>query len=204
MIRVVLVRPGTTDFDEQRRIKGNLDIPLNQFGTDQVARTANELSGQGIEVIYSSPCRAAQETSRLLAHTLLLKVRTVANLRNLDHGLWQGKLIDEVKTTQRKVYRQWQEQPLTVCPPEGETLEAAGQRVQQAVDKVLKKHKSGVIAVVVSEPMATLVRCYLGHGHLGDLWRAETSCGSWEVIDVAGVMSLESSSVGSPAARSAT
>jgi probable phosphoglycerate mutase len=111
-------------------------------------------------------------------------------LRNLNHGLWQGKLIDEVRTTQRKVYRQWQEQPLTVCPPEGETLESARQRVQQAVDKVLKKHKSGVIAVVVSEPMATLVRCYLSHCQLGDLWQAETSCGSWEMIDVAGAVSL--------------
>jgi phosphoserine phosphatase len=184
MIRVVLVRPGTTDFDEQRRIQGTLDIPLNQFGTDQVARTANELAGQGMEVIYSSPCQAASETARLLAHALGVKTKTVANLRNLNHGLWQGKLIDEVKSTQRKVYRQWQEQPATVCPPEGETLESARQRVHPALDKILRKHKTGVIGVVVSEPMASLVRCYLSHGHLGDLWQVETVCGSWEVIDV--------------------
>jgi probable phosphoglycerate mutase len=184
MNRVVLVRPGTTDFDEQRRIKGNLDIPLNPFGTDQVARTANELAGQGIQTIYSSPCRAAEETARLLAHALGVKARSVENLRNLDHGLWQGKLIEEVKATQRKVYRQWQEQPETVCPPGGEMLEAARQRVHRALDKILRKHKSEVIAVVLPEPLASLARCYLSHGCLGDLWQAETACGCWEVIDV--------------------
>lgn len=184
MIRVVLVRPGTTDFDEQRRIKGNLDIPLNQFGTDQVARTANELAGQGIEVVYSSPCRASVETSRLLAHALGVKTKSLLNLRDLDHGLWQGKLIDEVKATQRKVYRQWQEQPETVCPPEGEMLDAARQRVQPALDKLLRKHKSGVIAVVVAEPIASLVAGYLSPTAVADLARPEMGCGSWEVIDV--------------------
>lgn len=183
MLRVVLVRPGATDFDEQRRIKGNLDIPLNEFGTDQIARAASELAGEGIEAVYCSPCQSAVESGRVLAQSLGARVKTIPNLRNLDHGLWQGKLIDEVKATQRKVYRQWQEQPDTVCPPEGEMLENARTRVQQALDKLLKKHKRGTIAVVVSEPLASLVRCHLSQGDLGDLWQAETACGSWQIID---------------------
>ena len=121
-----------------------------------------------------------------MAHSTVtgVKTKTISNLRNLDHGLWQGKLIDEVKATQRKVYRQWQEQPETFCPPEGETLDSARQRIHQGIDKILRKHKSGVVAVVASEPTASLVRCYLSQGDLGDLWQAETACGSWEVIDV--------------------
>ena len=30
MVRIVLIRPGSTDFDEQGRITGTLDIPLNE------------------------------------------------------------------------------------------------------------------------------------------------------------------------------
>ena len=59
MVRVILIRPGTTDYDEQGRIKGTLDIPLNEFGNYQIARTANELADLGIEMVYSSPCQAA-------------------------------------------------------------------------------------------------------------------------------------------------
>ena len=34
-------------------------------------------------------------------------------------------LIDDVKRKQPKVYRQWQEQPEIICPPEGEMLSEA-------------------------------------------------------------------------------
>jgi broad specificity phosphatase PhoE len=184
MVRVVIIRPGTTDYDEQRRIAGTLDIPLNQYGMDQVARTANDLANEGIEIVYTSPCRAADESARVLAQSLRVKAKTASDLRNVDHGLWQGKLIEEVKATQRKVYRQWQDQPETVCPPEGEMLDHARRRIQTALDKLLKKHKKGTIALVVPEPLASLVCCYLAQGNLGDLWQAEAKCASWQVIDV--------------------
>lgn len=184
MTRVILIRPGTTDFDEQGRIKGTLDIPLNANGADQIERTANELAALGIEVVYTSPCRAAEETGAVLSRSLGIKSRAVRNLHNLNPGLWQGRLIDEVRITQRKVYRQWQEQPDTVCPPEGEMLCEARQRVQAALDKILRRHRGGIVALVVPEPLASLVRTHLDRSELGDLWRAETRCGGWEAIEV--------------------
>ena len=59
-------------------------------------------------------------------------------------------------------------------------ISAARERVKLALEKILKKHKSGVVALVVPEPLATLIRCELQQGDLGDLWRAERECGSWE------------------------
>ena len=44
MLRIVLVQPGSTDFDDQGRIKGSLDIPLSANGTGQVARMVAELA----------------------------------------------------------------------------------------------------------------------------------------------------------------
>ncbi len=184
MIRVILIRPGMTDLDEQRRIKGRLDIPLNDYGTDQIVRTANELADQEIEVVYTAPGRAAEETAAVLSQTLKVKARPIRNLHNLNQGLWQGKSIDEVRATQRKVYRQWQEQPETVCPPEGEMLGSARQRVHSALEKILRRHRQGVVALVVPEPLASLVRSELDRSALGDLWRAETQCGGWELIEV--------------------
>jgi len=184
MVRVVLVRPGTTDYDEQGRITGTLDIPLNKFGTDQVARATNELSDQGIEVVYCSPNQAAQETAQAVASGLGVKVKTLNRLENLDQGLWQGKLINEVKSTQRKVYKQWQERPATVCPPEGETLSGGQQRVQAALERLRKKHKTGVVALVVPEPLASLVQCQLSSKELSDVWNQGSACGSWAVFDL--------------------
>ena len=82
----------------------------------------------------------------MLAEALEAKVKRLSNMQNLDHGLWQGMLVEEVRLKQPKVYRQWQEQPDCICPPEGEMLSEARGRVQAAMSKILKKHRSGTIA----------------------------------------------------------
>ena len=184
MTRIILVRSGTTNFDQEGRIKGTLDIPLNDEGNRQAMQTAVDLAGQGIEVIYCSPCQSALQTAELLSAQLGVKFKSQRNLQNLDQGLWQGKRIDELKEKQRKVYRQWQEQPATVCPPEGEMLSSAQRRVKTCLDKLVKKHKNRVVVLVVPEPLTSLVRSYLEQTHIGDLWQSACACGRWDLIDV--------------------
>ena len=184
MVRILLVRPGSTDFDEQGRIKGTLDIPLSEAGSLQVTRIVQELRETKIDQVYSSPCRCAEQTAAILAGDHKLRVKQLSDLQNLDHGLWHGKLIDEVKQTQPKVYRQWQDHPETVCPPGGEPLEAAQERVRSTLVKLLRKHKSGTLALVAPDPLATLIRSFLNDSDLGDLWKAEIDRCHVEVLEV--------------------
>lgn len=184
MLRIVLIRPGSTDYDDQGRIMGKLDIPLSAQGASQVARTAEELTQLPIEVVYTSPCRCAEQTAELVAQASSAKVKRLDTLHNLDQGLWQGKLIEEVRQRQPKVYRQWREHPETVCPPEGEALTAAAQRVEKALVRLLKKHRHGTIAIVLPEPLASVARSHLNKSELGDLWKAECEHGNWELIDI--------------------
>jgi len=183
MTRIFLVRPGATDFDDQGRIKGRLDIPLNEKGSDQVTQTVRDLAEVEFECIFAAPCQASQQTASALAESHGIKCKTLELLQNLDSGLWQGKLIEEVKNGQPKVYRLWQDQPETVCPPEGEMLQAARDRVRQALRKILRRHKTGNVAIIVPEPLATLVRGEVTRAPLGDLWEAECMGGNWEFLD---------------------
>jgi probable phosphoglycerate mutase len=185
MVQIVLIRPGATEYDQQGRVQGTLDIPLCEDGRQEVEVLVRELRDQPIAAIYASPCQSADQTAEALAQAIDLKVKTVDNLQNLDQGLWQGMLVSDVKSKQPKVYRQWQEQPETVCPPQGETLIAAKQRVQALVTKLLKKHKTDrLVAVVVPEPLASVIRNVLRHDDWGDLWQSATESPQWQVIDV--------------------
>ena len=108
MLRIVLIRPGTTDYVEQARVHGTLDIPLNERGTSEVARTAEELRELGIRAVYSSDAEPALSTAKTLATALDVRCRKLDHLQNLDHGLWQGMAVEEIKRKHPKVYRQWQ------------------------------------------------------------------------------------------------
>ena len=184
MVQLLLIRPGMTEYDQQGRVQGTLDIPLCEDGRQEVDALVTELQDQPIAAIYSSPNQSAQQTAQALGATLQLKVKTLDKLQNLDQGLWQGMLVTDVKTKQPKVYRQWQEQPETVCPPQGETLGSAKQRVQAALSKLFKKHKEGLLAVVVPEPLARVICNVLRQDEWGDLWQCANGAARWELIEV--------------------
>ncbi len=185
MFRILLVRPGTTEFDQQGRIQGTLDIPLCEDGRHEVDQMVDQLRGEPIEAVYTSPSESARQTAEALGAALDLKPKSLDRLKNLDHGLWQGRLITDVKTKQPKVYRQWQEQPETVCPPQGETIATAKERLQAVVTKLKKKYKGeGTVAIVVPEPLASVLCHVLRQDELGDFWQNGDGIARWESIDV--------------------
>ncbi|MBN2293149.1 MAG: histidine phosphatase family protein [Pirellulales bacterium] len=184
MVQIILIRPGATDYDDEQRIQGTLDIPLNALGDSEVARVIDDLSDRTIEAVYSPSCEPANQTADTLAQALGVKHKKCAGLQNVDHGLWQGMKVEEVRRKHPKVYRQWQEQPESVCPPEGEMLEQAEKRMRAALAKILKKHKQGTVALVVPEPMASLVQRFADNSELGDLWQSTSVHGKWDVLDI--------------------
>lgn len=184
MLTVLLIQPGATDFDNQGRIKGTLDFPLSEVGVEQVARVRDELAETDIDALYVGPCRSAQETAEMLAQRRGLRVRSLEDLRNIDHGLWQGKLIEEIKRNQPKAFRLGQDHAHEVCPPDGESIEDATRRVDTVLRKLLKRHRKGVVGLVVSEPLLSLFASKLEGRELEDLWQAEQDQGRWRVVRV--------------------
>lgn len=184
MLNIVLIRPGSTDYDVQQRIQGSLDIPLNNQGAAEAAQVAEQLRDKGLEVVYAPASQPSLETAEIIARILNIKRKKFDRLHNLNQGLWQGMLIKDVRRKQPKVYRRWQEQPENVCPPEGEMLGEADERVRAAVVKIMKRRKEGVVGLVLPEPLFSLARRFISHCELGDLWKAPNGQGRFEMLDV--------------------
>ena len=180
---ILLVRPGETDLDQQGRIMGTLDVPLNENGQQQIAALNNEFAEYPIAAVYSDPGMASMETSRLLIDDRDIKVRSEDDLRNLDYGLWHGKRIDELKETQPKLFKQWLEHPETVCPPDGETVDSVKDRATRMLKRIQKKHKSGIIAIVAPEPLACIIRGLVKADEEMQ-WHVSGNCGSFENLCV--------------------
>jgi broad specificity phosphatase PhoE len=190
MLTILLIRSGITEFDSQGRIQGTLDVPLCEEGRRQAEATAEDLAARStpIDALYAGPCLSAQQTAEVVGEKLDLKPKTLKKLHNLDQGLWQGLLFDEVKSKQPRVYRQWQDRPDTVCPPGGETLHQAGERLKLSLAKLTKKHKSGTIALVLSQPLASVLRSMLHDGQPPCLCHSATAGKPlWEPIELAAV-----------------
>lgn len=181
MANILLIRPGCTDFDEQERIQGTLDLPLSARGEEQLTRLLKDLEQAPIDVLYTSPCEPARSTAAAIGAARGLLVKEVAGLHNVNHGLWQGLKVEELRRKHPKVFKQWHESPEAICPPGGEALTEAAERVRKALEKPLKK--KGNLAIVAGEPLASLICAVVRGTPLDAIPPVCTgTCGSWEVL----------------------
>jgi len=167
---LIVIRAGATDFELQGRIRGVVDIPLCPAGVTEAEHAAALLSDSPAVALVSSEERCAVETAGIIGRSMGLKPRIIDDLHNLDQGLWQGLLVEDIRRKQPRLYRQWQDNPWAVAPPEGELLEEACDRVEGVLEKLLRRYAEGRVVIVVPEPLDRIV-CWLVAGDsMGDLW----------------------------------
>jgi len=183
MVRFLVLEPGATEFDDQGRMKGSLDMPLSPSGRAQVEAAVGSLHQLRLSRIFSAPCQSARETATQLQLSCGGSIKVVDCLRNIDHGLWHGKKIEELRTQLPRIYRTGQEYPDKICPPGGETLDDARHRTTKLIEKIKRKYRSQTVALVIPDPLASLVRSILSGDALRDLWDHETDQAQWELID---------------------
>ncbi len=160
-LQVLLIRPGATDYDEQERVQGVLDLPLSERGRAEAAALASRLADIELDALYCGPGESVVATAEAIGRALGLRPRKLDDLRNLDQGLWQGLQVEEIRRRNLKVFRQWLEDPCTICPPLGEPVEDALERVRHALRPLLKRHRHQTIGLVAADPIAQFIACQL-------------------------------------------
>ncbi|MEQ9406790.1 MAG: histidine phosphatase family protein [Fuerstiella sp.] len=159
---IALIRPGCTDYTQQSRLLGTLEMPMNEQGLEEVQDIIRQLQQKDIrlEAIFTSPIDPACSTARAIAESQPdAKIKELDELRNVDQGLWQGLPEADVRKRYPKVFRSGRERPQTICPPQGESLGDACERIQKVLNKAIRKYRS--FALVVADPIATVIRCTL-------------------------------------------
>ncbi len=131
---LIVIRSPATDYERQGRVRGSLDLPACPEGLADIRAAVATLPGSPPEAIYTAPTACAIEAGRILGSRYDLSPKPLELLANLDLGLWQGKLVSEIRRQQPRTFRQWQDDPWSVIPPEGELLDEARGRVELALE----------------------------------------------------------------------
>jgi len=171
--RILFVPRALTELDEQNRICGSLDSPLSEAGIEQTKEWEKSLAGVEFDSILAAAGEADMQTAQIILGKRRAKIRVESSWQNLDHGLWQGKCIDSLKENCAKYYRQWQENPETVAPPNGETTSDVIARVRPAFTKHLKKRAGEVFVIVAPQPLLSVLR------QLAEEAEAVVDCCGW-------------------------
>ena len=96
MTWLYLVRHGDTCFEADRRIKGQLDVPLCPRGRLQAAAVAEYFRGASAAVVYCSTLSRTREGARLVAGATGAPVVPTPLIDEGGWGRWQGLTADEI------------------------------------------------------------------------------------------------------------
>ncbi len=90
-MKLYIVRHGETDWNKERKIQGQVDIPLNEFGRGLARKTAAGLADVRFDVCYSSPLFRARETAELILAGRDVPVVEDERIIEMAFGEYEGR-----------------------------------------------------------------------------------------------------------------
>ena len=124
----MLWRHGQTEWNAERRLQGQSDIPLDETGQAQAERAARLLAALRPDLIVSSDLSRAAGTAAALARLTGLEVTLDKDLRERSGGSWEGLTDTEIRTRYPVEHASW-------TPPDGEPSAVVAERVAAALHR---------------------------------------------------------------------
>jgi broad specificity phosphatase PhoE len=91
MTLLTLVRHGTTEWMEAKKLHGITDSPLSEMGKREAALTGQFLSKRHFDVFYTSPLGRAVETAAIISEHVGLAPQKLDGLIERDFGMMEGR-----------------------------------------------------------------------------------------------------------------
>lgn len=135
-MEIYLFRHGETDWNKERRLQGQTDIPLNEYGRELAVRTAEAMGEISFDRAFCSPLKRARETAGILLGAAETPLETDRRLMEVGFGECEGAGFDEAKQNPAHPLYNFYVHPERYVPPKGgETFQEVQQRGRQFLEE---------------------------------------------------------------------
>ena len=150
MTRLIFIRHGQSEANEQGRFAGQTDVPLTALGMAQAERAAEYIiKREKIDKIYSSDLKRAHDTAVPAAKLTGLPINDVTELREICAGVWEGRLVSEISVEYEKEFYAWRNDYSNARCTGGESVEEVYARVVPFVKRIAREN-DGLTLLITS------------------------------------------------------
>lgn len=146
--RLCLIRHGETDWNLERRLQGQTDIPLNTTGLQQAEALARGFPKVPVDALYCSDLQRARQTAAPLLDRLRCPQTLNPALREQHYGVFQGHTYAEMAEKQPELYARYRARDPQWEIPQGESIQRFYDRVTQALAQIAAQHQGQTLVVV--------------------------------------------------------
>ncbi len=140
---IYLIRHGQTDWNVERRLQGQTDIPLNDTGLGQAARNGDQLArlieNPGGFDFVASPMGRTRATMEIIRRQMGLdqaSYRLEERLLEISFGDWEGYTFEEIAVESGDMVNEREVRKWYYQPPSGESYQMLCDRVGGWLDEV--------------------------------------------------------------------
>jgi broad specificity phosphatase PhoE len=110
-ITLFVGRHGTTKLNSEERLRGWIDVPLNEEGVKEAEQLGVKMSKTDIDKLYSSDLDRADKTAVIVGQHHNLKPILRTWFRPLNYGSLQGRPLKEIQADFEKLNKIWETEP---------------------------------------------------------------------------------------------
>lgn len=137
MKKIYLVRHGESEWNVQKKIQGQQDIPLTKKGSKQAHLIAHRLINEKIEKIYCSDLNRAYTTAKIIGNKLNLDIIPMKEFREINFGVWEGITNEIMNTKYSNELILWRKEPDKLRIEGAETLKELQHRAMKGINKII-------------------------------------------------------------------
>lgn len=153
MGKLYFTRHGETDWNNEMKIQGRIDIPLNEKGIAQAKELAEKLEDTHLDLIICSPLTRARQTAEIVNEHHRLPIETDKRILEEFYGDFEGapRSGNAYHNQRRSFFKRY---------PNGEGYLDVCARVYSFLDELYEKHKDEDVLVIAHGGMSRLVNSY--------------------------------------------
>jgi phosphoserine phosphatase len=158
-MNIYLLRHGETSWNQEQRLQGLRDIPLNATGIRQSRRLAEWHQKNASTRVVSSPLLRARRTAQILVGPGGPPPLADDRLREIDHGPWTGVRLATIERRFPHEFATWNSYPEKFRLSNSESLPAAYQRCTRILKDIISSDGENDVAVVSHGVVNALLLC---------------------------------------------
>ena len=141
MTRLIFIRHGQSEANQQNRFAGQTNVPLTELGKAQAKCAAEYITKrEKIDKIYSSDLQRAHNTALPVSELTGIPITDAKELREICAGIWEGRLASEIEIEYEKEFRTWRKDYSNARLPGGESVQEVYERVIPFVKQIAREN----------------------------------------------------------------
>lgn len=155
---IYLIRHGETDYNREKRLQGETDIPLNSRGIELAQMTAQGMRNLHFDRIYTSPLVRAKKTAEIIRGDRNIPIIPTDGLKEISFGDYEGLTVKNGKYNipDPDFLNFFQAPEKYHTPPGGESIEHLKERTSSFLWKIIRDPELEDLTILMSSHGAAI------------------------------------------------